>query len=171
MQKLTIEYIESLIDHESFQHEPKVMICKLHVGESVFVGEAHCFDQAQQNISRAKGSARRNAIDKIFAAEAYHLKRERDALNIQYGIKHLQIYKGLMHQGVVLRLTSVNPMELNPGKHIFTFEIISHHGTKSSLDTVVDCNFDISVAEQLQALIQEHYKNIRDSEGGEQTSA
>lgn len=126
--KLTPEYIETLIDAEEYLLQPEIIICKLTVGESVFVGEAHCFDTAIQNIERGKGSARRNAISRIFDAEAYHLKRERDKLNRQHGIHLLPIYEEIRKAGACIRLTDVVNSESSPSFDLYTFEFVSAEG-------------------------------------------
>lgn len=148
--KLTPEYIESLIDAEEYLLQPEIIICKLTVGESVFVGEAHCFDIAVQNVTRGKESARRNAISRIFDAEAYHLKRERDKLNRKHGIHVLPIYEVVRKQGGCIRLTNVVSNENYPNQDTYSFTIVDAHGGTIDKSIVVNRYLNEGVDVQLQ---------------------
>ncbi len=148
--KLTPEYIESLVDAEEFLIQPEIIICKLTVGESVFVGEAYCFDIAVQNVPRGKESARRHAISKIFDAEAYHLKRERDKLNRKHGIHILPVYEIVRKQGGCIRLTNVAAVENSPHKDVYSFTIVDPYGGVCNENLIVDRLLEGGVDVQLQ---------------------
>lgn len=138
--KLTPEYIESLVDKEEFLVQPEIIICKLTVGESVFTGEAHCFDTAVQNVPRGKESARRHAINKIFDAEAYHLKRERDKLNRKHGIHMLPIYRDVRDSGGCIRLLRIVTLEDFAHRDEYHFDYVNGSGALKHIVVDVDVN-------------------------------
>lgn len=154
--KLTPEYIESLIDDEEYLTQPEIIICKLTVGESVFVGEAHCFDTAVQNVERGRVSAKRNAISRIFDAEAYHLKRERDKLNRANGIHMLPIYQQLRAEGGCLRLMDIITLEDYPHRDEYHFDYVDADGTLKHIVADVDKtdrHIDVQLQKQLNSFI------------------
>lgn len=154
MQKLTPEYIESLIDKEEYNFTLTDITCKLIVGEAVFVGVAHCFDATQRDVPRGRISARRKAVDQIFEAEAYHLKRERDALNIKYGIKHLPIYTVVKNANSILRLIGVAEFENGQASKSYLFQLIDHLGDVSETTIFVPTDCD-QVYMELQRQLDE----------------
>lgn len=77
MEKLTLDYILSLISNTEYTADPQVTICKLTVGEVTIVGTSYCFSKATYDPERGKKSAYDDAIKQLFALEAYHQKRLR----------------------------------------------------------------------------------------------
>lgn len=77
MEKLTIDHINGLIDTEEYVVTPQYIQCILMVGEAPIIGTSYCFHQNHIDVPAGKASARRDAIAKLFDAEAYHQKRLR----------------------------------------------------------------------------------------------
>lgn len=77
MERLTLEHINGLIENETYDIDPQVIVCKLTVGDATIVGTSYCFHKSSHDEERGKKSARDKAISKLFDLEAYHQKRLR----------------------------------------------------------------------------------------------
>ena len=77
MERLTIDYINGLIDSEDYIVEEQYVQCILMVGEAPVIGISYRFSKATHDPERAKKAARDDAIRQLFSLEAYHQKRVR----------------------------------------------------------------------------------------------
>ena len=77
MERLTIDYINGLIDSEDYIVEEQYVQCILMVGEAPVIGISYRFSKATHDPERAKKAARDDAIRQLFSLEAYHQKRIR----------------------------------------------------------------------------------------------
>ncbi len=77
MERLTIDYINGLIDSEDFVVEKQYVQCILMVGETPVIGISYRFSKATHDPEMAKKAARKDAIRQLFGLEAYHQKRVR----------------------------------------------------------------------------------------------
>ena len=81
MERLTIDYINGLIDSEDYIVEEQYVQCILMVGEAPVIGISYRFSKATHDPERAKKAARDDAIRQLFSLEAYHQKRIRPMAN------------------------------------------------------------------------------------------
>ena len=81
MERLTIDYINGLIDSEDYIVEEQYVQCILMVGEAPVIGISYRFSKATHDPERAKKAARDDAIRQLFSLEAYHQKRIRPMTN------------------------------------------------------------------------------------------
>ena len=81
MERLTIDYINGLIDSEDYIVEEQYVQCILMVGEAPVIGISYRFSKATHDPERAKKAARDDAIRQLFSLEAYHQKRIRPIAN------------------------------------------------------------------------------------------
>ena len=81
MERLTIDYINELIDSEDYVVEEQYVQCILMVGEAPVIGISYRFSKATHDPERAKKAARDDAIRQLFSLEAYHQKRIRPMAN------------------------------------------------------------------------------------------
>ena len=77
MERLTIDYINGLIDSEDYIVEEQYVQCILMVGEAPVIGTSYRFSTSTHDPERAKIAARDDAIKQLFSLEAYHQKRLR----------------------------------------------------------------------------------------------
>lgn len=76
--EFNLEYIESLVESVEYVNIPGAMntTCCLTVkGGAEVVGVSYCFDPAKFSTKVGREAAYKDAIDELFKAEAYHLKR------------------------------------------------------------------------------------------------
>lgn len=77
--KLTMEYIESLIEEVSYNSIGCATTCYLKVGSSMVLGTSYVFDMSENDPARGRQLAYNKAITQLFELEAYHIKRAMDS--------------------------------------------------------------------------------------------